>query len=497
MKKKYYLLCAIILLFIFQSCKKDTYVVNLKDTVAVTSATWADNFDVSSIVDMYSAVTASSNYQKWGSYNVHDPSIFKDGDWYYCYTTDASYGNTITTDQHIQIRKSKDLVQWVFVGWAFNSIPTMGANYITSNNGTPFGSLWAPYVLKVGSEYRLYYSLSSAVSKLSCIGLATSTSPTGPWIEKGIAVGSKPSVAGTNAIDPTVTVTPSGDHWMIYGSAYDGIYVVKLNAATGLAETSGNLGVRIANRGFTGGKYNGNIEGPEIIYNPTLKKYFLFMAYDWIDTKYNTRVGRSDNPNGPFYDFNGVNMNTNVDHGPMIVAPYQFMGHGGWQGVSHPAVFSDGNGQYFIANQGRPHTDKYFMDMHVRKLFWTVDGWPVASPERYANVPQTDVASTEVAGNWEEIVLGYTVVVGYANEQTDPQMQTAVDLVLSADGTINGNATNKWTYNAPLLTLSWNNGVFLDKVIVSRERDWENNIDSKLVFTGLNAGGTAIWGKKK
>lgn len=135
--------------------------------------------------------------------------------------------------------------------------------------------------------------------------------------------------------------------------------------------------------------------------------------------------------------------------------------------------------------------------MHVRKLFWTVDGWPVASPERYANVPQTDVASTEVAGNWEEIVLGYTVVVGYANEQTDPQMQTAVDLVLSADGTINGNATNKWTYNAPLLTLSWNNGVFLDKVIVSRERDWENNIDSKLVFTGLNAGGTAIWGKKK
>jgi arabinan endo-1,5-alpha-L-arabinosidase len=39
--------------------------------------------------------------------------------------------------------------------------------------------------------------------------------------------------------------------------------------------------------------------------------------------------------------------------------------------------------------------------------------------------------------------------------------------------------------------------MFLDKVIVSRERDWENNIASTLVFTGLNGGGIGIWGKKK
>ncbi len=496
MKKILLLLALVTIMLSNQSCQKDLVVFNANDTTSVILPPPAP-FDISAISDKYGSVTAFSNYLKWGSYNVHDPSIFKDGDWYYCYTTDASYGNTITTDQHVQIRKSKDLVQWLFVGWAFNSIPTMGAQYITSNGGTPFTGVWAPYVLKVGNEYRLYYSLSSAVSKLSCIGLATSTSPIGPWVEKGIAVGSKPSVAGTNAIDPTVIFSPTGDQWMCYGSAYDGIYEVKLNSATGLAETAGDLGVRVANRGFTGGKYNGNIEGSEIIYNPTLKKYFLFMAYDWIDTKYNTRVGRGDNPNGPFYDFNGVDMNTKADHGPMIVAPYQFMGHGGWQGVSHPAVFSDGNGQYFIANQGRPHADKGYMDLHVRKLFWTSDGWPVASPERYANVPQTEVTSNELIGNWEQIVLGYTVVVGYANEQTDPQMQTAVDLVLSADGTFNGNTANKWTYASSVLSLSWNNGASIDKVLVSRERDWENYIDSKPIFTGLNAFGTAIWGKKK
>jgi arabinan endo-1,5-alpha-L-arabinosidase len=496
MKKIFLLLVLVVFMLSNQSCKKDGVVFNTSDTTAVALPT-PPPFDINSVLDAYGSLTGFSNYLKWGSYNVHDPSIFKDGDWYYCYTTDASYGNTITTDQHIQMRKSKDLVNWIFVGWAFNGIPAMGAQYITSNGGTPFGSLWAPYVLKVGNEYRLYYSLSSAVGKLSCIGLATSTSPIGPWVEKGITVGSKPSVAGTNAIDPTVIVTSSGDHWMHYGSAYDGIYVVKLSPTTGLALTSGDKGKRIASRGSTSGKANGNIEGPEIIYNSTLKKYFLFMAYDWIDTKYNTRVGRSDNPDGPFYDFNGVDMNTNVDHGPMIVVPYKFMNHGGWQGVSHPAVFSDGNGQYFIANQGRPNIDKYFMDMHVRKLFWTTDGWPVASPERYANVDQTAVISTDLAGNWEQIVLGYSVVPGYSVEQTDPQMQVAFDLALGADGKINGATANTWSYAAPVLTMSWNNGQFLDKVIVSRERDWENKKTSTIVFTGLNGGGTAIWGKKK
>jgi arabinan endo-1,5-alpha-L-arabinosidase len=67
-------------------------------------------------------------------------------------------------------------------------------------------------------------------------------------------------------------ITPAGDQYMYYGSGWDGIYVLKINAATGLAATSGDKGVRIANRGFTNGVYNGNIEGPEVIFNPTLSK---------------------------------------------------------------------------------------------------------------------------------------------------------------------------------------------------------------------------------
>lgn len=490
-----YLYAGLIVVALFASCKKSavsttTTTINNPDTTKQTSPA----FDINTIEDTYADIAPFIDYPKWSVYNVHDPSIKKFGDYYYCYSTDVGYG--IDVRSGIQIRKSKDLVQWQFVGWVFSSLPSAGAQYITSKGGTPNNSLWAPYVLKYGNEYRLYYSLSSPVARLSVIGMATAASPEGPWTEKGVVVTSaNDNTTQTNAIDPTVITTASGDQWMYYGSAWDGIYILKLNAATGLAATAGDKGIRIANRGFTNGKYNGNIEGAEIIYNPDLKKYFLFISYDWLQTKYNVRVGRADNPQGPFYDYNGVDINTNIDHGPMIVAPYQFTGHGGWQGTAHCGVFDDGNGQFYMAHNARPSVNSYFMDLHIRKIYWTADGWPVVSPERYANVADSAITASQLAGTWERIELDYEVVPGYANEQVSPDLQVASSITVAANGTITGSATGTWTYTAPWMQIKWNNGN-TENVRVDRERDWENKITTTLVFTGLNNQGTAVWGKK-
>jgi len=474
------------------SCsKKDTPAPNPADTTGVKAP--AASFDINSINDTYADLAPFVYYPKWGPYNVHDPVIRKFGTYYYSYSTDAGYG--ISVRPGIQVRKSKDLVEWTFVGWVFDKIPGMGASFIQQRGGTPNNSLWAPSVWKVGNEYRLYYSLASNLGRLSVIGLATASSPEGPWTEKGLVVTSlNDNSIQTNAIDPSVIVTPSGEHWMYYGSAWDGIYVLKLDPATGLAQTAGDKGKRIANRGFTSGKYNGNIEGPEVIYNPSLNKYFLFIAYDWLETKYNTRVMRGDRPDGPFYDFKGADANTNIDHGPMITAPYRFNGHSGWQGVSHCTVFDDGGGQYYLAHQGRPGVDKYFMDLHVRKVFWTKDGWPVVSPERYAWEDNANVPVDSITGSWEQIILGYRVVPGYADEQVSPDFQVSIALTISPNGTLNNDANSKWTYNAPWLEMHWSNG-FTDKVLIQRGRDWEKKIPT-FIFTGLNNDGTAIWGKK-
>ena len=178
----------------------------------------------------------------------------------------------------------------------------------------------------------------------------------------------------------------------------------------------------------------------------------------------------------------------------MIIAPYKFAGHSGWQGTAHCAVFKDDKGQYYLAHQGRPGVDKYFMDLHVRKIFWTQSGWPVVSPERYAWESNDAVAQDSISGQWERIELGYKVVPGFSNEQISPDFQASSNLSIDAAGTINGNE-GTWTYTAPWLQLNWNPGK-TEIVYVQKGRDWENKKNT-YVFTGLNEVGTAIWGKKK
>lgn len=451
-------------------------------------------FNIDGLTDTYGHVASVDQVSQWGPYNVHDPAIIRDGQYFYSYSTDVCFGGKIRPG--IQIRRSKDLVDWQFYGWVFNGLPAQGTQYIQQQGGTPFNGLWAPYVVKVGSEFRLYYSLSSPqpTPRLSVIGLATAPTPVGPWTEKGLVVSSThDNSVQTNAIDPSVLIDPQGKHWLYFGSAWDGIHVLELNPANGLPFSFGDRGQRVAQRGYTGGTPNGNIEGAEIIYNPQFQKYYLFIAYDWLQTKYNVRVGRSDSPNGPFYDFTGKDLNIEEDDGPMILAPYRFAGHGGWQGTAHCAVFQD-NGQFYMAHQGRPGVNSYYMVMHVRKMFWTEGGWPVVSPERYAATEQTPVATSELEGDWERIELGYQVVPGYQNEQLSPDFQVFTPMTLDAAGTIDGNPNRHWTYVSPWLLITWENGNS-DKLYIERGRDWENK-RSCIVATGLNNDGTAVWGKK-
>src|SRR5882762_9569468 len=98
-------------------------------------------FDINQINDTYPQLISFDLHASWGPYNTHDPSIINNGDYYYCYSTDVGYG--ITVPPGIQIRRSKDLVEWDFMGWVFSGLPTAGSNFIKQNGGTPNNSLWA------------------------------------------------------------------------------------------------------------------------------------------------------------------------------------------------------------------------------------------------------------------------------------------------------------------------------------------------------------------
>ena len=45
------------------------------------------------------------------------------------------------------------------------------------------------------------------------------------------------------------------------------------------------------------------------------------------------------------------------------------------------------------------------MDLHIREVFFTVNGWPVVSPERYAGTAPRSFTKEDLAGEWEIIRL--------------------------------------------------------------------------------------------
>src|SRR5690606_20566000 len=99
-------------------------------------------------------------------------SIIKDGGYYYCFSTDAAFGfGGATLRAGIMVRRSKDLVEWEFRGWALNGLPQQAVDYIKGINSTyiPNNGIWAPYIMKVGNQYRLYYSLASDGFRVSAI----------------------------------------------------------------------------------------------------------------------------------------------------------------------------------------------------------------------------------------------------------------------------------------------------------------------------------------
>lgn len=460
-------------------------------------------------VDDYSALSGLENRSRWGTYNVHDPSCKKFGDYYYAYSTDAIFGNTTEKAGklgikvgNIQIRRSKDLINWEFLGWALDSIPSEAVNYIHAlTQGQGAANIWAPYILKYKDVYRLYFCVSAFGRKTSWLGLAESNHPEGPWKVKGSVLQTSDADA-MNAIDPSiVTDAATGKQWMHYGSYFDGLYCVQLNPETGMTLKPGDKGHSTVRR-FDLAK--NNVEAPEIIYNPTQKLYYLFVSYDPLMTTYNIRVGRSQHPEGPFSDYFGNDMREATDNYPVLTYPYRFDNHPGWAGTGHCGIVDNGKGIYYVLHQGRLSPENQMMDLHVREIFWSKDGWPVFSPERYAGVRTGKIGTDGITGKWEIIVLKPSSykrateagqILWGENRLAAEEICTSSIYDLKSDGSIENSAQGQWKMLANNI-LSLQIGTFkVLELFVHQGFDWENRRET-ILFTGLDSNGYSIWGKK-
>lgn len=495
------------------------------------------NYVAPTYVDNYVDIAGWNQRSSWNLANVHDPTVVlaEDG-YYYMYQTDASYGNAHTAGGHFHGRRSKDLINWEYLGGVMQSLPDwvipklneirkeMGLAEVSPETAD-FG-YWAPCVRKVRNGlYRMYYSIvcpgtlngDGTWSERAFIGLLENSNPANNdgWEDKGYVItnasdkGLNFNVSSSdwancyykwNAIDPSYLIDNDGKHYLIYGSWHSGIAALEVDAETGkpnaLPVPWGNnediaaYGSLIATRKM-GDRWQGS-EGPEIVYNAATGYYYLFMAYDALAVPYNTRVCRSKNIYGPYLGIDGTDLtNTGGDMLPVVTHPYKFNGSYGWVGISHCAVFDDGNGNWYYASQGRypenvagnAHSNALMMG-HVRSIRWTESGWPVVMPERYGAVPQVAITENELVGNWEHIDLSYS----YGNQKEPSTMTLAADHTITA-GTWEGGT---WSYDADKQILTAN-GV---ELYLQRETDWEASPRTHTIVYAGYTNSKTYWGKK-
>lgn len=416
--------------------------------------------------------TKSDDESLWSVNNVHDPAIFKDGDWYYVFSTDAQVSGEFKPG--IQVRKSRDLINWQWVGRAFSEVPKSAEKW------TGAKGLWAPEVVKFGNTFFLYYAASQFGKTQSFIGVATSKNIEGPWEDQGEVFKTKQD-EGPNAIDPNISFDENGDPWMVYGSFFGGIFVSKINPQTGKLSNYGK-GKLIAKRHQS---VEGAIEGPYIIYNEKHNYYYLFVSYDSLFTNYNIRVARSKNIDGPYLDFNGNDMTDTTlppdDVGMKVLGGYKFNHAQGWKAPGHNSVLKD-EGDYYVVHHVRRESDKGHY-LHIRKIGWTLDGWPLVSPERFAGEQEIAIEQDEVVGHWELL---------YFDKDNNDQIKSR-DVYLSIEDNQSKALLLEQTSDNHF-KLSAQDHVTLDGLIIPAW-DWEKWCETH-VFMGKDSNGNVVTGKR-
>jgi arabinan endo-1,5-alpha-L-arabinosidase len=129
-----------------------------------------------------------------------DPDVLRTGDGYVAYATNGSGFN-------VQVATSSDLEEWTPV--AADALPLL------PDWSLP-GRTWAPDVSEPQpGSFVMYFTVANAAPQLQCIGVATATSPEGPFTPAGSGPIVCPPDEG-GAIDPATFTDADGTRYLLW-----------------------------------------------------------------------------------------------------------------------------------------------------------------------------------------------------------------------------------------------------------------------------------------
>ena len=294
-------------------------------------------------------------------YSLPDPTIIKAADgFFYIYATEDTH--------NVPIYRSKNLVNWVYAGTAFND-RTRPMDFV------PNGGIWAPDINYVDGQYVLYYSKSEWGKTWECgIGVAVSDRPNGGFHDAHkLFISSEVNIE--NCIDPFF-IQEDGRNYLFWGSFHD-IYGVELTA-DGLSIKEGCTPQKIA---------GGLIEATMIVKHAGF--FYLIgsagSCCEGAKSTYRLVVARSRNLFGPYVDRQGRsaigdNFSTLLTKSSHVFGP------------GHCSEFvTDDAGQTWVLYHGFQASDvEAGRVVYLDKIEWGSDGWPTiknSQPSVESEVP--------------------------------------------------------------------------------------------------------------
>jgi arabinan endo-1,5-alpha-L-arabinosidase len=333
---------------------------------------------------------------------VHDPFMLQDQNhvyWLYgthqtlAYSTDLSTFTYTTTNSAQGACTTAQGAAWLTDE---NHCPIIGPDFASwtglqtpesYNNGADT-DVWAPSLLYSNGAYFQYYAIpyEPTTGAEAVIGLATSSTPYGPWTDQGYVVtswtaattnppASNPwgfvSTTTWNAIDPAPFIDADGNWWLVFGSWQDGTHLVPIGKSTGMRSgaTMYNIAARAAGE-----------EGPFIypyVFNGTQYYYYfapINVCCQGTSSTYRTIAGRSTSVTGPYYDRGGIPL---TQGGGTILLS------------SHGNIFGPGGGSVFTdtgvnGTQSLPTFVYHYYDgnnngtptLGINRLVFDSGGWP-------------------------------------------------------------------------------------------------------------------------
>ncbi|KAA0966989.1 glycoside hydrolase family 43 protein [Sporosarcina sp. ANT_H38] len=440
--------------------------------------------------------------------SVHDPSVIKVDDMYYVFGS------------HLGVAKTKDFMNWTTVAAGVNPNNPLFDNVVEeleeALEWAETDTLWAPDVIELNGKFYMYYNACEGGSPLSAMGVAVADHIEGPYKDKGIFLKSgmwnQASEDGKiynatihpNVVDPQAFLDKDGKLWMVYGSYSGGIFILQMDATTGLPLDGQGYGTKLM-----GGNHS-RMEGPYIQYVQETGYYYLYITFGGLgaDGGYNMRVVRSKNPDGPYVDAEGNDMTTvrganGTFFDDKSIEPYgvKLMGNYLFENMTSKSTVSTGigyvspghNSVYYDEATGKqlllfhsrfPQRGEQH-EIRVHQLFMNDDGWPVVAPYRYAGEELAKVSPEGVSGNYK--------FINHGKEITE-KVKKSVVITLLADGTIAGDVNGTWAVEgdnkANLVIDNYAyQGVFL--------KQWDPISKSEVMtFTAVSEQGMSIWGSQ-